>query len=50
MKRVLLWGMEKCFWENIYVIKYYEMLGEFHVLGVTSNMPVYKEAYGYKYI
>lgn len=50
MKRVLLWGMEKCFWENIYVIKYYEMLGKFHVLGVTSNMPVYKEAYGYKYI
>lgn len=50
MKKVLLWGMGKCFREYINVIKYYEILDSFLVVGVTSNMSVYEEFYGYKYI
>lgn len=51
MKKVLLWGMGKCFREYINVIKYYEIFDdEFSVVGVTSNMSVYEEFYGYKYI
>jgi len=50
MKKVLLWGMGKCFSEHIYTIKYYEIIGKIYVLGVTSNMSAYQEFDGYKYI
>lgn len=50
MKKVLLWGMGKCFIENVNVIKYHQVTKTFSVVGVTSNISVYEEFYGYKYI
>ena len=50
MKKVLLWGMGKGFVQYRYIIKYFEMLEKFSVVGVTSNTTVYEEFYGYKYI
>lgn len=50
MKKVLLWGMGKDFVQHRYIIKYFEMLGKFSVVGVTSSTTVYEEFYGYKYI
>ena len=50
MKKCLLWGMGNCFKNYIYMVKYHEMMKRFQVVGVTSNLDIYSEIRGYKYI
>lgn len=50
MKKCLLWGTGDCFNKNVNLVRYYELLGQFEVIGVTSNSTMYSEILGYKFI
>lgn len=50
MYKCLLWGTGKGFYTNTQLIKYYELLGDIEVVGVTSNEKIYHDVMGWTFI
>lgn len=50
MKKCLIWGTGTVFNKNYYLIKYYELINQITIVGVTSKDKYYKSFYGYKFI
>lgn len=50
MQKVLIWGTGRCYESHILILKYYEMIGEIQIAGVTSAIPYFSKLDGYDFI
>ena len=50
IKECVIWGCGNICSDNILSVKYHESQGKFKVIGITSNLPVYEELWGYPFV
>lgn len=48
--KVLIWGSGKVFYQNVNLLRHFELLGEIKIMGVTSDTTVFTKIMGITYI